>query len=42
MVRMDLMNELVSIHGAEEDYGVVIDPETLHINSEETKKRREK
>jgi N-methylhydantoinase B len=39
-VRSDVLNEIVSIKGAKEDYGVVIDPETLQIDLEETKKLR--
>jgi len=39
-VKMDVINELVSIEGAGIDYGVVIDPETLEIDFEETKKLR--
>jgi len=41
-VRMDVLNEIVSIEGARLDYGVVIDPETFEVNEEETKKLRSK
>jgi len=42
VVRMDVLNEIVSIEGAKLDYGVVIDPKTLEANEEETKKLRRK
>ncbi|MDI5789207.1 hypothetical protein PO124_14600 [Bacillus licheniformis] len=32
----DVLNEFVSIESALQDYGVVIDPETLAINEAET------
>ncbi|MBI4596182.1 MAG: hydantoinase B/oxoprolinase family protein [Candidatus Tectomicrobia bacterium] len=37
----DVRNELVSVESAERDYGVVIDPETFEVNTEETNKLRE-
>jgi N-methylhydantoinase B len=39
-VQRDVINELVSPRSAFEYYGVVIDPETLKIDYEETKARR--
>ena len=39
-VKMDVLNEFVSIEGAREEYGVVIDPETLEIDEEETARLR--
>ena len=36
----DVLNEFVSIESALQDYGVVIDPETLAINEAETKRVR--
>ena len=39
-VSMDVINEIVSIKGARIEYGVAIDPETLAIDHEETKKIR--
>lgn len=41
LVRMDVKNEYISIKDAREIYGVVIDPGTLTIRWEETKKLRE-
>jgi N-methylhydantoinase B len=41
-VREDVINELVTIKGAAEDYGVVINPEALEIDGEATKKARGK
>lgn len=40
MVRQDVINQLVSIEGAREDYGVVIDPETLQVDVAATRKAR--
>jgi N-methylhydantoinase B len=40
LVREDVMDGYVSIKGAEEDYGVVIDPQTLNIDFEATKSLR--
>ena len=34
----DVLDDYVSIKGAREDYGVVINPETLEIDHEATKK----
>lgn len=39
-VREDVKNELVSIRGAKEDYGVIVDPVTLEVDVEATKKLR--
>lgn len=41
-VREDVINGLVSIEKASEDYGVVIDPETFEVDNAETRKRRER
>ncbi len=40
LVRKDVIEELVSIENAKKDYGVIINPETLEIDFEETKKAR--
>lgn len=42
LVREDVIDGYVSIEGAQDDYGVVIDPRTLKICGEETKRLREK
>jgi N-methylhydantoinase B len=39
-VREDVLNELVSIKSAREDYGVVIEPSTLEVDMKETEKLR--
>ena len=39
-VREDVLDGYVSVDGAREDYGVVIDPKTLEIDAEETKMLR--
>jgi N-methylhydantoinase B len=36
----DVRNELVSIERAREDYGVIIDPVSLAVDSEATRQRR--
>ena len=41
MVLDDVINGLVSLEKAKTEYGVVIDPETMTVNLEETKKLRE-
>lgn len=41
LVRMDVKNEYITLETAREIYGVVLDPKTLNINWEETKKLRE-
>jgi N-methylhydantoinase B len=41
MVVKDVVGEYVSVEGARKDYGVVIDPKTITINHEETKKLRQ-
>lgn len=41
-VKDDVANGYVSINGAEQDYGVVIDPDTLEVNYEKTEKLRKK
>ncbi|MFC2012950.1 hydantoinase B/oxoprolinase family protein [Chloroflexota bacterium] len=41
-VRMDVQNEFVSVEGALKDYGVVIEPVTLRVNTEATAKLRKK
>ncbi|MCF8884554.1 MAG: hydantoinase B/oxoprolinase family protein [Nitrososphaerota archaeon] len=41
MVRMDVKNEYVTIETARDVYGVVLDPKTLEIKWDETKKLRE-
>ena len=40
-VLYDVRNGFVSVEKAKEDYGVVIDPQTMEVNYEETKKLRE-
>jgi len=40
LVREDVADGYVGIENAREQYGVVIDPETLKIDSEETEKQR--
>ena len=40
-VREDVEKELVSIEGAEKDYGVIIDPVTLEVDAKATDKLRE-
>ena len=40
LVRDDVLNELVSIEAAREDYGVVIDPDTLEVDGETTQELR--
>jgi N-methylhydantoinase B len=40
-VQADVMNGYVSIDRARDDYGVVIDPETLKVDLEATRVRRE-
>jgi hypothetical protein len=37
-----VLDEYVSIEGAEKDYGVVINRETMKVDEEETRKLREK
>ena len=39
-VRQDVTNGYVSIEKAREDYGVVVDPGTLQVDLEETRKIR--
>ena len=39
-VQKDVSNGMVTLHGAEQDYGVVLDPETLVIDEEATKALR--
>jgi len=41
MVERDVMEGYVSLEKAKEDYGVVIDPKTLKVNEEATRKLRE-
>jgi N-methylhydantoinase B len=41
MVEEDVLNEYVSVESARNNYGVVISPETLKVDREETKKLRE-
>ena len=41
LVREDVLDGYVSIGGAREDYGVIIDPQTLEVRSEETESVRE-
>jgi N-methylhydantoinase B len=41
-VEKDVVNEYVSIEKARSDYGVAIDPQTLKVNLEETRKIRNK
>jgi N-methylhydantoinase B len=40
LVRLDVVNGFVSIQGAAEDYGVIIDPQTFEVDLEETRRRR--
>jgi N-methylhydantoinase B len=40
MVESDLIEGYVSIEAVKKDYGVVIDPKTLKVDVEETKKLR--
>lgn len=42
LVQEDVLNELISVEAAREDYGVVIDPETLRADLEATRKLRAK
>jgi len=42
MVLDDVLDEYVSIEGAEKDYGVLINRETMKVDEEETRKLREK
>jgi len=39
-VREDVIEGYVSVRGAKEDYGVIIDPETLEINKDDTERLR--
>jgi N-methylhydantoinase B len=39
-VLKDVRNGFVSVEKARDDYGVVIDPDTLRLNNEETTKLR--
>ena len=39
-VRDDVRDELVSLESAKNDYGVIIDPQTLNVNLEATEKLR--
>jgi N-methylhydantoinase B len=39
-VRIDVLNEFVSVEAAREEYGVVIDPATMEVNEEETARLR--
>lgn len=41
-VAQEVKNGIISCKQAEEDYGVIIDPETFEVNLEETKKLRKK
>ncbi|MCS7126458.1 MAG: hydantoinase B/oxoprolinase family protein [Aigarchaeota archaeon] len=41
LVKMDVKNEYINIDTARDVYGVVLDPKTLEINWQETKKLRE-
>jgi N-methylhydantoinase B/oxoprolinase/acetone carboxylase alpha subunit len=41
MVERDVLEGYVSFEKAKEDYGVVIDPNTLKVNGEATKKFRD-
>ena len=36
----DVLDDFITVEMAEKDYGVVIDPTTMQINSEETLRRR--
>jgi N-methylhydantoinase B len=40
MVRVDVVNQFVSIDAALNKYGVAINPETLAVDDKETKKIR--
>ena len=40
-VRIDVIRSLVSLEKAEQDYGVIIDPETMQVDEAETQVRRE-
>jgi N-methylhydantoinase B len=40
LVQRDVWNELVSVAGAAAYYGVVVDPETLELDAEATKRKR--
>jgi N-methylhydantoinase B len=40
-VEVDVLEGYVSIEKAKEDYGVIIDPETLRVDGERTRKLRE-
>lgn len=40
-VESDVMEEYVSLERAREDYGVIINPETLKVDEESTKKLRD-
>jgi N-methylhydantoinase B len=42
MVLKDVIGGYISVEGARRDYGVVIDPETMTINFEETQEKRRK
>jgi len=41
-VRLDVLNEYISIKSARDNYGVIIDPETFDVDSEATKALRAK
>jgi N-methylhydantoinase B len=41
LVQWDVKNEYITIETARNVYGVVLDPKTLEINMEETKRLRE-
>jgi N-methylhydantoinase B len=41
-VREDVRDGLVSVESARDDYGVVIDPQTLEVDESETNKLRDK
>jgi len=41
-VAEEVKNGIISIKKAKEDYGVVINPKTFEVNSEETEKLRKK
>ena len=41
LVAIDVLNEYVSIQSAKNDYGVIIDPNTLQIDIKATVKLRE-
>jgi N-methylhydantoinase B/oxoprolinase/acetone carboxylase alpha subunit len=40
-VERDVIEGYVSLEKAKEDYRVVVDPNTMKVNHEETRKRRE-